>query len=371
MPTIALPHRTSIASPTSVVQLEYPESGAGPLPKPDSATGHWTRFVLLSDTHTKRCDVPAGDVLLHSGDLTQRGSLDELKSTMEWLYALPHPVKIIMAGNHDEIVDRQWYETKWERDSHSVPRLKDGSLVPAQAVFELLKGPKAVAANIVYLEGEEYRFKVRDGGKEWSVYGSPLSPYWGDWAFGYEKEDAEDVVSKFPKTDILLTHGPPHNILDLTINKERAGCHALSAAVPKLKPRLHVFGHIHEARGAYIHRWSGKHASELPPRVQNAIQLGAVGPGIEYGSEDDEPHRSDSDEDSLKSEKNGSDDGKIVFEGEEETELPVGDEAVEETIFVNAANMPMGRNALRDGRRVKMGGIGFQPIVVDFLEEDA
>ncbi|KAJ7253765.1 Metallo-dependent phosphatase-like protein, partial [Mycena haematopus] len=330
MPTIALPHRTSITSPTSVVQLEYPVGGAlaGPLPKPE-APGQWTRFVLLSDTHTRRCDVPNGDVLLHSGDLTERGTLDELKSTMEWLYALPHPVKIIIAGNHDEIVDREWYEASYESDFRTLPR-SDGAAtpVPAEVVLELLKGPQAVAANIIYLEGEEYRFKVQDGGKEWSVYGSPWTPYWGDWAFGYEKEDAEAVVSKIAKTDILLTHGPPRNILDLTLNKARAGCPALSAVVQKLKPKLHVFGHIHEARGAYVHRW--KHDSDELPRAQNATQLG---------------------------------------EPDEETETPAGDNAIEreaqETIFANAANLPLGRNARRDGKRVKMGGLGFQPIIVD------
>ncbi|KAF8217708.1 Metallo-dependent phosphatase-like protein [Mycena galopus ATCC 62051] len=374
MPTIALPHRTCITSPTSVVQLEYPTDGV-PIPKPAAPTngGNWTRFVLLSDTHTKRCEVPDGDVLLHSGDLTQRGRLDELKSTMEWLYALPHPVKIIIAGNHDDIVDRQWYEKNWQQNA---------APVPAEAVHELLKGPQAVAANIIYLDSEECKFKVRDGGKEWSVYGSPLSPYWGDWAFGYEREDGEAVISKFPKTDILLTHGPPRNVLDLTINKDRAGCDALAAGVQELKPKLHVFGHIHEARGAYVHRW--KPGAPLP-RAQNALQL-EVSPGSDtqgeteaYGSEDDEPYHSGSEgEDDDDERGSGSDDGKIVFEQEiSETStrdgMAEGEGAVEpqleETIFVNAANYPMGRNAYQAGGvRVKMGGLGFQPVIVDLLE---
>ncbi|KAJ7794641.1 Metallo-dependent phosphatase-like protein [Mycena olivaceomarginata] len=322
MPTIALPHRTCTTSPTSIVQLEYPSSdstGPVPLPKPDSG-GHWTRFVLLSDTHTKRCDVPDGDVLLHSGDLTERGTLKELRSTMEWLYALPHRVKIIIAGNHDSAVHREWYEENWQE--LSLHRSSDAP-EPADAVLDLLKGPQAVTANIVYLEDEEYKFKVRDGGKEWSVYGSPWSPYYGDWAFGYEREDGEALISKFPKTDILLTHGPPRNILDLTISKDRAGCAALAAALPTLRPKLHVFGHIHEARGAFVHRW--KPGSQLPG-AQNAIQL-----------------------------------GKTVDEAADS-------EPVEETIFANAANLPLGRNAWRAGMRVKMGGLGFQPIVVDLLE---
>ncbi|KAJ7484375.1 hypothetical protein FB451DRAFT_1363901 [Mycena latifolia] len=89
----------------------------------------------------------------------------------------------------------------------------------AESIRQLLKGPRAIAANVVYLEGEEHRFSVRDGGKEWSVYGSPANytPIPGGWAFGYKYENAEASRCR-------LTHGPPHDVLDLTIRKERAGC---------------------------------------------------------------------------------------------------------------------------------------------------
>lgn len=96
MPTLALPHRTGITSHTSVVQLEYSPK-TGPASKPDTSTGQWTRFVLLSDTHTRTFPVPDGDVLVHTGDFTQMGTLKELKTTMEWLYALPHPVKMCVS----------------------------------------------------------------------------------------------------------------------------------------------------------------------------------------------------------------------------------------------------------------------------------
>ncbi|KAJ7793411.1 Metallo-dependent phosphatase-like protein [Mycena olivaceomarginata] len=350
MPTIALPHRTCTTSPTSIVQLEYPSSdstGPVPLPKPDSG-GHWTRFVLLSDTHTKRCDVPDGDVLLHSGDLTERGTLKELRSTMEWLYALPHRVKIIIAGNHDSAIHREWYEENWQE--LSLHRSND---TPESSTCS--RDHRRLRANIVYLEDEEYKFKVRDGGKEWSVYGSPWSPYYGDWAFGYEREDGEALISKFPKTDILLTHGPPRNILDLTISKDRAGCAALTAALPTLRPKLHVFGHIHEARGAFVHRW--KPGSQLPG-AQNAIQLG----------QDEEEEEEYSDDESGIDSGFGSITLSDPEPGQETVDEAADSEPVEETIFANAANLPLGRNAWRAGMRVKMGGLGFQPIVVDLLE---
>ncbi|KAJ7154659.1 Metallo-dependent phosphatase-like protein [Mycena filopes] len=365
MPTIAIPHRTSITSRTSVVQLEYPPD-TGPLPKPAAANGdaaQWTRFVLLSDTHGRTCDVPDGDVLLHTGDLTEWGTLNELEKTMEWLCALPHRVKIIIAGNHDSNIHREWYEPVWKElrlhRSNDAPE-------PVEAVLELLGGSRAVAANIVYLQDEVYKFKARDGGKEWSVYGSPWTPYWGDWAFGYNKEDGAALCGEFPQADILLTHGPPRNILDLTINKERAGCAALAAELPRLKPKLHVFGHIHEARGAHLHRWK-RDSTQFG--AQNAIQLGVDGntttrartaPAVVSGEEED------SLSDDEMNGNNNRDDGVILFppeSGQENT-----DEGEEETIFVNAANMPMGPNARRTGLRLKMGAQPFQPIVVDLLD---
>ncbi|KAJ6532766.1 Metallo-dependent phosphatase-like protein [Mycena vulgaris] len=366
MPTLALPHRTRLTSRTSVVQLEYsPETGPSPKPEAPTESGaQWTRFVLLSDTHTRTCSVPEGDVLLHTGDLTQMGTLKELKTTMDWLYALPHPIKIIIAGNHDSVIHREWYEANWQdlflHRSNDEPE-------SAESVLDLLKGPRAVAANVVYLEDEEYKFRVREGGKEWSIYGSPWSPNFGTWAFGYEREDAEALISKFPKTDILLTHGPPRNIMDFTNSKDRAGCATLSARLPELKPKLHVFGHIHEARGAHLHHWT-RGSGQLG--VQNAIQLGIkVGnANIPDAREDEDSEYEDVEEPELNSDESDSDsdDGVVLLEVPE-TADGVAEEA-EETVFVNAANWPSGPNARRTGLRVKMGEQSFQPIVVDMLE---
>ncbi|KAJ7512429.1 Metallo-dependent phosphatase-like protein, partial [Mycena galericulata] len=340
MPTLSLPHRTCITSRTSVVQLEY-SSETGPLPTPEAVGGaQWTRFVLLSDTHARTCSVPDGDVLLHAGDLTEHGTLKELETTIDWLSGLPHRIKIIIAGNHDSAIHREWYEANWKEIFRH--RSKDGP-ESAAAVLELLKGPRAIAANIVYLENEEYKFQVRDGGKEWSVYGSPWSPNFGVWAFGCEREDGESLVSSFPETDILMTHGPPRNILDFTNMKDRAGCDDLAARVQELKPKLHVFGHIHEAHGAYIPAYQGTATAEAEANGED---------------EEIEDYSDDSDDERV-------DYGPVLDFETGQGPHPVADDGNTETIFVNAANLPSGPNARRTGTRGKMGGEAFQPIIVD------
>ncbi|KAF7323637.1 Metallophos domain-containing protein [Mycena kentingensis (nom. inval.)] len=359
-PTRLLPYQKLISSPTAHVQLEYSLSSI--LPKPGTHSD-WTRFVLLSDTHSRMCDVPDGDVLLHTGDLTQHGTLRELKATMDWLRTLPHKIKIVIAGNHDLVVHREFYEANWE----DLYAHRDGAgPESAEEMRNLLKGPAARAAGIVYLENEEHRFRTREGGREWRVYGSPWSPEFDNWAFGYDPDQGRDLVAQFPQTDILLTHGPPHNLLDLTNTKIRAGCSALAARVAELQPRLHVFGHIHEARGAYLHQWPPTGAGDEPriPWVQHGIQLGVqVDDGEEKWM------------DSAKEEEELTDGLEIDFGGSEDSDskremvdkdLERGTAPGQTTLFVNAANMPSGPNARRiPGGRGKMGGMGFQPIIVD------
>jgi len=77
-------------APREIVYLEYNPSAPLP-PKPSE---DWTRFVCISDTQSHVFRVPDGDVLLHSGDLTNHGTHAEFVKTMEWLYELPHKIKM-------------------------------------------------------------------------------------------------------------------------------------------------------------------------------------------------------------------------------------------------------------------------------------
>jgi len=50
-------------------------------------------------------------------------------------------------------------------------------------------------------------------------------------------------------TDILITHTPPHGILDTTSRRRAVGCEMLRQRMRDLTPRLHLFGHIHASYG--------------------------------------------------------------------------------------------------------------------------
>lgn len=175
------------------------------------------RFVCLSDTHGhhNEIDIPPGDVLLHAGDISSRGKLDQIRDFNFFLGTLPHTHKIIIAGNHD---------------------------------FGFEKDPDAARALIVhatYLQDEAIEI---DGIK---IYGSPWQPEFHNWAFNLKR--GAELRAKWDQipadTDILLTHGPPYGILDRIWSGAKVGCVDLLARVQAVRPKLHLFGHIHEAAG--------------------------------------------------------------------------------------------------------------------------
>ena len=176
------------------------------------------RIVGVADTHLFHDDltVPDGDVFIHAGDLCRGGDLAELAIAAAWIRSLPHRIKIVVAGNHD-----------WAFVHHP------------QRARALL------GADIVYLEDSGITI---DGVRFW---GSPWQPRFFDWAFNLDR--GAPLKAKWDLipagTSVLVTHGPPFGILDMTARGEAVGCEELLAAVARLKPRVHIFGHIHEAHG--------------------------------------------------------------------------------------------------------------------------
>lgn len=178
------------------------------------------KLVLLSDTHMGHEDVvvPSGDILVHSGDATFKGSIKEVSAFGKWFSSLPHKYKIFVAGNHDWLFEKQ----------------------PALA--------KSLLPNIIYLEDS---FVEIEGLRIW---GSPVQPWFCDWAFnkirGAEIKRHWDMIPE--NLDLLVTHGPPYGILDECPGDGHVGCADLLNAVYRVKPKIHLFGHIHEGSGIVI-----------------------------------------------------------------------------------------------------------------------
>lgn len=122
-----------------------------------------------------------------------------------------------------------------------------------------MKGPLAKEAGIAYLEEGTYTFTLRNGAT-FTIYASPYSAAFGDWAFGYSatQDRFNDPKAQNPvpdQIDILMTHGPPKNIMDLCPSGF-VGCDKIFAALKRTKPLMHCFGHIHEGAGAQVLTWS-------------------------------------------------------------------------------------------------------------------
>lgn len=145
------------------------------------------RRVLIADTHglhDRTPPIPTGDVLVHAGDLTARGTLPQTVAALEWLGGLPHPHKIVIAGNHD------W---SFQRDA---------------ALTEAL-----VPAGVTYLRDSG---AVVEGVRFW---GSPWQPEFFQWAFSLSRGEAlARVWAQIPdNVEVLVTHTPPHGVRDRVI----------------------------------------------------------------------------------------------------------------------------------------------------------
>ncbi|KAI6083114.1 Metallo-dependent phosphatase [Hypoxylon rubiginosum] len=182
--------------------------------------------VCVSDTHNSQCSLPDGDILIHAGDLTQSGSLEELQATVSWLKGQSHIIKIVIAGNHDLLLD--------------ATRPDPGGKAATQR-------DQIDWGDIRYLQDSATAVICKNG-RRVNIYGSPKSPQHGNWAFQYRRLDNVWRNSIPDDTDILVTHGPPRAHLDLTT----LGCVYLLRELWRVHPALHVFGHVHEGYG---HEW--------------------------------------------------------------------------------------------------------------------
>lgn len=79
-------------------------------------------------------------------------------------------------------------------------------------------------------------------------YGVPVTPF-TDWSQDLTEPQATDILDNCHQVDILISHSPPKGVADVTSSGDSVGSTALRSATERLKPKLLLCGHIHEAWG--------------------------------------------------------------------------------------------------------------------------
>lgn len=183
------------------------------------------RIVCISDTHElhRRIEIPDGDVLIHAGDFTGRGSIEAINEFNEWLGELPHKHKVIVPGNHELTFERT-----------------------PEIVIPLITNAHCLIHQEFIIDGIKF-------------FGSPWTPRFGHWAYNAEdRYHLELLWKQIPlDTQVLITHGPANRIFDSIETFETgvryAGCSELRKRLNDLKElKAHIFGHIHEGYGSKL-----------------------------------------------------------------------------------------------------------------------
>lgn len=183
----------------------------------------------ISDTHMSELELPEADILVHSGDYSFQNKYSTLEERIKELQILNEQLKnykkkfkkiIYVPGNHDFIFELEE---------------KKARIILNEAAVLIDEG----------LEFEGIRF-----------YGTPSQPPFCNWAFNHSIEIRQEKYKNIPSnTDVLITHCPPYGILDELQNPKppeynsHVGCLILKKELKRIKPKVHLFGHIHEAYG--------------------------------------------------------------------------------------------------------------------------
>lgn len=204
------------------------------------------KIVAISDTHGshRQLVIPECDMLVHAGDITNMGELPMFNDFVRWFAEQPAKRKVFVAGNHDFC---------------------------CQKMPHVIKG--MIPSNVVYLEND---WAILDN---IAIYGSPWTPYFYDWAYnGTDREEGDDqgpnlnsIWSRCPtELDIMITHGPMHGHLSKNREGHECGSKMLLKHVKRVKPKIHICGHIHEGYGHKIVAWEDGSST----RCYNVSSLG-------------------------------------------------------------------------------------------------
>jgi Icc-related predicted phosphoesterase len=173
-----------------------------------------TKLCIIADTHRRHREItiPPCDILIHCGDMCtfggDPGTLDDIDN---WFAEVPAKHVICIGGNHDFQLHHRAF-----RFAHAT------YLVDRVVVVEDL-----------------------------TIYGAPWCPELAGFAFYLPDEDLAEKWRAIPSgVDVLVTHTPPHGILDVPWGGTvHIGCKHLLGELGRIKPRVHAFGHVHASHG--------------------------------------------------------------------------------------------------------------------------
>jgi Icc-related predicted phosphoesterase len=182
------------------------------------------KICCLSDTHQhhKKIKMPEVDMVIHAGDFTYHGELEEVKKFLQWYGEQKAKYKLLVCGNHEVEISKQ----------------------PFQLLQQMCEdqGIRILNNTHTIIEGL-------------TIFGSPNSNKFGHgWAYNSTENELENIyASILPDTDVIITHGPAYGRLDRVLMGTHAGSMALAKRISELSNlKLHVTGHIHESRGTMI-----------------------------------------------------------------------------------------------------------------------
>ena len=182
----------------------------------------------ISDTHNRhdKFSLPGGDILIHAGDATSQGTMSEVTTFLDWFGVQDYSHLIFVPGNHDWLFELNPDLAAEECRKRGIILLNDSGIT---------------------VEGIK-------------IYGSAMTPTFFDWAFnrdrGVQIRRHWDLIPA--DTELLITHGPPHQILDYVPERNgqlrHVGCEELALKIEQTQIKAHIFGHIHYAAGhKYLH----------------------------------------------------------------------------------------------------------------------
>ena len=157
------------------------------------------RILHVSDTHglqRQLTNLPAADVLVHSGDISNSGTEAEVLDFINWLIELPYKHKIFVCGNHDCCL--------WD----------------AEDIEDLPEGIHFLQDRSVTIDGVVFS------------------------GIGYDHPaDMIDAAA-----DVVITHEPPTMIMDYSSGTHWGNIN-IKKRVQEISPKMHLFGHAHDSYG--------------------------------------------------------------------------------------------------------------------------